>query len=149
VSCRDWGRSHIGHARPFDLWTAYDLGNHYAFGHSVWSDVRRINHISSGQYPRGGRLCGNLFRWVSNGSPGESGAGIIDCSRGIFHCRDDWVILLTLMALPLSNFALRFGPPEYFSLMFFALTMLSYLGSSSMAKAFAMAMVGLILGTVE
>jgi putative tricarboxylic transport membrane protein len=44
--------------------------------------------------------------------------------------------------------ALKFGPPEYFSLMFLGLMILSYLSSGSMAKAWMMAALGIFLGTI-
>jgi putative tricarboxylic transport membrane protein len=58
------------------------------------------------------------------------------------------VVGLTLVAPPLSHYALRFGPPEYASLMFFSLAILSYIASGSMVKAFMMAGFGLMLGSV-
>jgi putative tricarboxylic transport membrane protein len=44
--------------------------------------------------------------------------------------------------------ALKFGPPEFFSLMVVGITVLSYLSSGSMVKALMMAAVGMILGGV-
>lgn len=58
------------------------------------------------------------------------------------------VIIIMLIAPPLANMALKFGPPEYFSLMFLGLTVLTYLASGSMVKAFMMACVGIFLGTI-
>ena len=42
----------------------------------------------------------------------------------------------------------EFGPPEYCSLMFLSFTILSYIASGSMIKAFMMAGLGLMLGSV-
>jgi putative tricarboxylic transport membrane protein len=58
------------------------------------------------------------------------------------------VVGLTLVAPPLARYALRFGPPEYASLMFLAFTVLSYIASGSMIKALMMAGLGLMLGAV-
>jgi putative tricarboxylic transport membrane protein len=58
------------------------------------------------------------------------------------------VLGLMLIAPPLATLALRFGPPEYATLMFLGLTILSYIASGSMAKAFMMAALGLIFGSV-
>jgi putative tricarboxylic transport membrane protein len=55
---------------------------------------------------------------------------------------------LVLLAPPLSQFALKFGPAEYFSLMVLGLTILVYLAHGSMAKALLMAALGLVLGLV-
>src|SRR5512135_1794313 len=45
------------------------------------------------------------------------------------------VIGLMLVAPPLAEMALRFGPPEYFSLMIVGLTLVTYLASESIPKA--------------
>ena len=53
-----------------------------------------------------------------------------------------------LLAPPLANFALRFGPPEYFALLLLGLLVLAYMSGSSMVKSLAMAVLGLLLGMV-
>ena len=53
-----------------------------------------------------------------------------------------------LIAPPVAEFALRFGPPEIFAVMLFGITILSYLGSSSVTKAFLSGGVGFFLGTI-
>jgi len=58
------------------------------------------------------------------------------------------VLGLSLLALPLSEFALKFGPPEYFSLMILAIIMLVYLAQGSTIKALMMATLGLILSSI-
>ncbi len=58
------------------------------------------------------------------------------------------VIALMLMAPPLAEIALKFGPPEYLSLMVLGLTLLTYLSSGPMVKTLMMAGVGLFLGTI-
>jgi len=58
------------------------------------------------------------------------------------------VFLLQVMAPPVAQLALNFGPAEFFALIFFALILLAYLASSSMIKAFAMAAVGMVIGSV-
>jgi putative tricarboxylic transport membrane protein len=55
---------------------------------------------------------------------------------------------LILLAPTLANFALRFGPPEYFALMVMGLTVVAYLARKSMAKALMMAVAGIVLGCV-
>jgi putative tricarboxylic transport membrane protein len=58
------------------------------------------------------------------------------------------VIALQAIAPPLVSVALRFGPPEYFSLMILGLILLTYLAQKSMPKALMMAAVGVLLGTI-
>ena len=58
------------------------------------------------------------------------------------------IIGLMLVAKPLANAALSFGPPEYFALMCTGLVILTYLTQGSMVKALMMALVGILLGSV-
>lgn len=58
------------------------------------------------------------------------------------------IVGLVLIAPPLAKTALKFGPPEFFSLMLMGFSILSYLSSGSMIKTFMMAVFGLIIGTV-
>jgi putative tricarboxylic transport membrane protein len=55
---------------------------------------------------------------------------------------------LGLVAPILAEFALDFGPPEYFALTLLGLTLVSYLATDSMWKALAVTVLGLLLGTV-
>lgn len=58
------------------------------------------------------------------------------------------VIGLTLISSPLADFALEFGPPEYFSLMLLGLVTLTFLAEASMTKALLMGCLGLFLATI-
>jgi putative tricarboxylic transport membrane protein len=52
---------------------------------------------------------------------------------------------LTFLATPFTDFAIRFGAPEYFALMVLALVILTYLAHGSMLKALIIALFGLTL----
>jgi putative tricarboxylic transport membrane protein len=52
------------------------------------------------------------------------------------------------LAPALSSFALRFGPPEYFSVMVLGLVMVTYLCMGSMLKALIMTLAGLFVAVV-
>jgi len=58
------------------------------------------------------------------------------------------VLGLMILAPPLAKFAIQFGPPEYFALIFCGLSILIYLAKGSVLKAIAMALIGLFLGTI-
>ena len=58
------------------------------------------------------------------------------------------VVVLMIVAVPLGEFALKFGPPEYFTLMLLGLTLVCYLGEKSFLKSMLMVCMGLFLGTV-
>ncbi len=58
------------------------------------------------------------------------------------------IVGLMLVAPPIAKAGLKFGPPEYASVMFLGFFILSYLSSGSMIKTFIMAAFGLLMGTV-
>lgn len=58
------------------------------------------------------------------------------------------IVALTFLSPVLANLALRFGPPEYFSLIVLGLTILAYLAGGSMVKALMMAALGIILSSI-
>jgi putative tricarboxylic transport membrane protein len=58
------------------------------------------------------------------------------------------VIILMLIANPMATFVLRFGPPEYFSVMVLGMTLLIYLAQGSRIKALIMACFGLFLSFI-
>jgi putative tricarboxylic transport membrane protein len=58
------------------------------------------------------------------------------------------VVGLMFLATPLASVAIKFGPPEYFSLMCLGLTLVIYLAQKDMAKSLIMASFGLALGTI-
>jgi putative tricarboxylic transport membrane protein len=79
---------------------------------------------------------------------GRAGPALGIAAFGSFIAGTFAVIALTLVGPLLSNIALAFGPPEYFSLMIVGITVLTYLSSGSMIKSLMMAGVGLILSGV-
>jgi len=56
--------------------------------------------------------------------------------------------LFTLAALPIAMFALRFGPPEMFAIMFVAFSTFVGLGTGEVAKTLISTAIGLLLTTV-
>jgi putative tricarboxylic transport membrane protein len=79
---------------------------------------------------------------------GRAGPALGIAAWGSFIAGTISTIGLMLIATPLAKVALRFGPPEYFTLMCTSLIILTYLAQGSMVKALMMALVGLIIGTV-
>jgi putative tricarboxylic transport membrane protein len=79
---------------------------------------------------------------------GRAGPALGIAAFGSFIAGTFGVIALTITGPLLSGVALRFGPPEYFSMMIVGITVLTYLSSGSMVKSLMMATVGLILGGV-
>lgn len=58
------------------------------------------------------------------------------------------IMLLCMVAQPLAQFALRFGPTELCSLLMFAMSMIAVLSGKSMVKGFIAAMLGIMFGTI-
>jgi len=79
---------------------------------------------------------------------GRAGPALGIAAFGSFIAGTIGVIGLQLMAPPLVSVALRFGPPEYFSLMLLGFVILTYLAQKSMIKALMTAGVGVVLGTI-
>jgi len=79
---------------------------------------------------------------------GRGGAALAVSAVGSFVAGTLGVFALMLFAPPLAEAALRFGPPEYFSLTLVGLIFLSQLGRGSALRSFLMVGFGLLLGTV-
>ncbi|MDQ0428203.1 putative tricarboxylic transport membrane protein [Planomicrobium stackebrandtii] len=79
---------------------------------------------------------------------GRAGAALSIAAIGSFAAGIVSLIGLVLLAEPLSNIALQFGPAEYFSLMLLGLAAVSGLAGKSMTKALMMTVFGLMLGTI-
>jgi len=79
---------------------------------------------------------------------GRAGPALGIAAFGSFIAGTFGVVALMFFAPVLGAAALRFGPPEYFALTFLGLTLVSYLSRGSVAKAFLMAILGLLLGTI-
>ena len=79
---------------------------------------------------------------------GRAGAALGVAAIGSFIAGTFGVVGMTVMAPPLAEAALKFGPPEYFSLTILGLLMATYLTGESPIKGLTMAIMGLILGSV-
>jgi putative tricarboxylic transport membrane protein len=79
---------------------------------------------------------------------GRAGPALGMCAIGSFIAGTFSVVGLMILAPPLAELSLKFGPPEYLSLMILGLALLSFLSSGSTSKAMIMAGAGLFLGTI-
>ena len=79
---------------------------------------------------------------------GRAGVALSIAALSSFAAGTFATLVLALLAVPLSEFAFKFGPEEYFSLMVFGLIGSVVLASGSMIKAVGMIVVGLLLGMV-
>jgi putative tricarboxylic transport membrane protein len=79
---------------------------------------------------------------------GRAGPALGIAAFGSFIAGTFGLIMLTMAGGPIADFALRFGPPEYFSLMCLALVILINLSGSSLRKGMISALAGLFLGSI-
>ena len=79
---------------------------------------------------------------------GRAGPALGMAALGSFIGGTVGILGLMLLAAPLAEAALSFGPPEYFALMCVSLVVLTFLSQASMYKSLMMALVGLLLSFV-
>ncbi|MCA3100122.1 MAG: tripartite tricarboxylate transporter permease [Rhodocyclaceae bacterium] len=79
---------------------------------------------------------------------GRAGAALAISAIASFIAGTASVVLLSLLAVPLAGFALRFGPAEYFTLMLFAMTSVAALTGPSLAKGLLSMFLGLMFATI-
>jgi putative tricarboxylic transport membrane protein len=79
---------------------------------------------------------------------GRAGPALAVSALGSFVAGTIAIFGLVLIAPPLAEAALAFGPPEFASLMVFAFVVLSNVTGGSLVKSLMMVIVGLILGTM-
>lgn len=79
---------------------------------------------------------------------GRAGTALATAALGSFFAGTVATFVIALVAPPLAQMALKFGPAEYFSMMVLGLIASVVLARGSLAKAIAMIVLGLLLGTV-
>jgi putative tricarboxylic transport membrane protein len=79
---------------------------------------------------------------------GRAGPALGIAAFGSFIAGTFSLIALMFIAAPLAKAALKFGPPEFFSLVLMGLTLVTYLSQKSAEKAFMSALIGMLLSWV-
>lgn len=79
---------------------------------------------------------------------GRAGVALATAAIGSFFAGTVATFLLALAAPPLAQVALKFGPPEYFSLMVLGLSASVVLAHGSLLRALGMIVLGLLFGVV-
>jgi putative tricarboxylic transport membrane protein len=79
---------------------------------------------------------------------GRAGPALGIAAFGSFIAGTIGTIILMFVAEPLSKVAIKFGPPEYFSLIVLAMILLAYLTSGSKTKGIIMAVFGVCLSQI-
>src|SRR5690242_4023372 len=79
---------------------------------------------------------------------GRAGPALAIAAIGSFAAGTFGTLLIAIAGPPLAELALKFGAPEYFSLMLMGLIAAAVLAQGSMGKSLAMVAAGLLLGIV-
>jgi TctA family transporter len=79
---------------------------------------------------------------------GRAGPALAICAIGSFVAGCFGTVLLALVAAPLTEVALEFGAPEFFSLIVLALIATAVLVHGSMLKGIAVALMGVLFGLI-
>jgi putative tricarboxylic transport membrane protein len=79
---------------------------------------------------------------------GKAGPALGISAFGSFIAGTLSVVGLMIFAPPLAKFALGFGPPEYFALIFMAFSLVTYLASGDLLKAIMAIAAGVFIGTI-
>jgi putative tricarboxylic transport membrane protein len=79
---------------------------------------------------------------------GRAGPALTIAAIGSFIAGTFSVVLLTVLAPPIAEAALSFGPPEYCALVLLGLSAITGLTGKSRAKGYAMALLGLAIAMV-
>lgn len=79
---------------------------------------------------------------------GRGGAALFLAAVGSFVAGTIGLVLLTFLAPQLAELAVKFGPPEFFSIALFGLFVLCQLSDTGLMKSLIMVVCGLMLGTV-
>jgi putative tricarboxylic transport membrane protein len=79
---------------------------------------------------------------------GRAGAALAVAAIGSFIGGTVATMGLVLLALPLTRFALKFGPPEFFALMAVGLALVTGLAGRSLVRALLSAILGLLIAQI-
>jgi putative tricarboxylic transport membrane protein len=79
---------------------------------------------------------------------GRAGPALAIAAIGSFFAGTVGTLLIALFGPPLASVALKFGSPEYFSLMLMGLVAAAVLAEGDIVKSVAMVILGLLLGVV-
>ena len=79
---------------------------------------------------------------------GRAGPALAIAAIGSFFAGTVGTLMIALFGPPLADFALKFGAPEYFSLMLMGLVAAAVLAEGDMIRSLAMVGMGLLLGIV-
>jgi putative tricarboxylic transport membrane protein len=77
---------------------------------------------------------------------GRAGIALLGCALSSFIGGGIGIILMMIFSRPIAEFALEFGPAEYFAMMLLGLVAASTVSSGSPVKGIAMVLLGVLIG---
>jgi putative tricarboxylic transport membrane protein len=89
--------------------------------------------------------CFDGFQMTKQGRAGEA---LWIAAVGSFIAGTLGAVAISVIGPGLAKYALNFGPPEYFGLIFFSLTTLISLSGASLTKGLVVGVLGLLLATI-
>src|SRR5215510_4167809 len=117
-----------------------DLFNNLIFGFSVALSLQNLPGETSAVV-----TCIDGYQMARQG---RAGPALAIAAIGSFFAGTVGTLLIALAGPPLAEIALKFGSPEYFSLMLMGLVAAAVLAQGDMVKSLAMVAIGLLLGIV-
>src|SRR5215510_9708445 len=117
-----------------------DLFNNLIFGFSVALSLQNLPGETSAVV-----TCIDGYQMARQG---RAGPALAIAAIGSFFAGTVGTLLIALFGPPLADVALKFGSPEYFSLMLMGLVAAAILAQGDMVKSLAMVALGLLLGIV-
>lgn len=79
---------------------------------------------------------------------GRAGAALAIAAIGSFVAGTIGMILLTFLAPPIADMALRFGPPEYFAIVLVGLLVLSRMTDTSLLRSYLLIALGVVIALI-
>lgn len=79
---------------------------------------------------------------------GRGGEALAIAAIGSFIAGTGGAILITFAAPALASFALSFGPPEYFGIVFFSLTVILSLSGANLLKGVSAGLIGMVIACI-
>lgn len=79
---------------------------------------------------------------------GRAGEALWMAAVGSFIAGTFGVVVIAVAGPGIAKYALRFGPPEYFGLVFFSMTAMVSLSGTSLTKGLATGLIGILLASV-
>ncbi len=98
--------------------------------------------------PGDGAAIAATFDGYPMAQKGEAGPALAISAIASFIGGIIAVVVMTLLAVPVARFALKFGPAEYFSLMVFALSATAAISKGNLIKGLISMLLGLMISTV-